>query len=109
MSRYLLRRLGLVLCGLLLGAGLTLPVAGPAPAGDSKPKPLTDAQKEKLKERDRLMAEADKLGNAGKFTEMVAVVEKLLAIEREIFGEVHEEVAVSLDWLGRIHESRKDF
>jgi tetratricopeptide (TPR) repeat protein len=84
---------------------LLLAVAGFALAD----KPLTEEQKAKLKERDRLTKEAYELGAAAKLDEMAAVWEKKLAIERAVFGEVHEEVAASLAELGRMHESREDF
>src|SRR5262245_12395620 len=74
-----------------------------------EPKPLTEEQKAKLKERDRLAAEAERLGGAGKLDEMVALWEKKLAIERAVFGELHEEVATSLAELGWMHETREDF
>src|SRR5262245_4664867 len=109
MCRYPLRRSGLVLCGLLLAAGLALPVAGPAPAGEPKPKPLTDKKEELLKERNRLANEANQLAKAGKFTEMAAIVEKVVALDRRIYGDAAEEIAASLDVLARIHAVREDF
>src|SRR5262245_26567393 len=84
---------------------LMLAVAGRARAD----KPLTEEHKAKLKERDRLDAEATKLGEAGKLDEMVAVWEKKLALERAVFGDVHEEVAASLAELGAMHEYCEDF
>src|SRR5262249_8842014 len=63
----------------------------------------------KLKERDRLNMEARKLAEAGKPDQMVEAWEKKLALERAVFGDVHEEVAASLAELGRMHEFREDF
>ncbi len=45
-------------------------------------KPLTEEQQEKLKERDRLKAEVEKLRKEEKLAEAVAVCEKQLEIER---------------------------
>jgi CHAT domain-containing protein/tetratricopeptide (TPR) repeat protein len=73
------------------------------------PKPLTDQQRERLKERDRLFSEVQKLAKAGKLEEANAVFEKKLAIEREVFGEVHAVVADSLAMLARGYEARQDF
>src|SRR5262245_30491306 len=62
-----------------------------------KPPPLTAAQKERLKERDRYGAETQKLRQAGKLPEAIAAALKMLAIEREVLGNVHEDVAGSLE------------
>jgi tetratricopeptide (TPR) repeat protein/CHAT domain-containing protein len=107
LSRWLNVLKGLGALVLVLGIGLTMTI--PAPTGEPKPKPLTDAQKAQLKERDRLRAEADKLDRSGKLTEAAATLEKVLAIERQVFGNVHKEVAASLNWLAGIHEDREDF
>jgi hypothetical protein len=79
------------------------------PLGAGKPAPLTPAQRQRLKERDRLNAEAPRLWDAGKKAEALAVWQKKLAIEREVFGQVHEVVAQSLERLARMHEWREDF
>jgi CHAT domain-containing protein/tetratricopeptide (TPR) repeat protein len=73
------------------------------------PRPLTPQQRERLKERDRLFSEAEKLNQAGKLLEALAVFEKKLAIEREVFGDVHAVVADSLAMLARGCEARQDF
>src|SRR5262249_43315176 len=72
-------------------------------------KPLTAAQQARLKERDRYAAQAEKLWRAGKQAEAIAAWEQKLAIEREVFGEAHEEVAESLEQLAGLHEAREDF
>jgi hypothetical protein len=40
---------------------------------------------------------------------MIAVWQKKVALERAVFGDVHEEVIASLAMLGRMHELREDF
>src|SRR5438552_7614587 len=74
-----------------------------------KPPPPTAAQRERLKERDRYGAEAQKLRQAGKLPEAIAAAEKMLAIEREVFGNFHEEVAGSLEQIAEMQEQREDF
>jgi tetratricopeptide (TPR) repeat protein len=94
---------------LLLALVSSWPAAAVGRADEPMPKPLTAEQRERLKERDRLFAEIQKLNQAGKAAEMVTAMEKKLAIEREVFGDVHEEVAGSLTMLARLHEFREDF
>src|SRR5262245_36686183 len=75
---------------------------GPGPGVADEPpkdKPLTAEQKEKLKERDRLSKEAHDLEQARKFADAVAAAEKALAIEREVYGDLHDNVAKSLKFL----------
>jgi tetratricopeptide (TPR) repeat protein len=104
--RVLLRAVG---WWLLLGLVSSGPAAAVGRADEPTPKPLTAEQRERLKERDRLFAEALKLDHAGKLTEVLATLEKKLAIEREVFGNVHAEVAESLSMLASLHEIREDF
>jgi CHAT domain-containing protein len=66
-------------------------------------------QQARLQERDRLAAQAQKLGQAGKTAEMIAAWEKKIALERAVFGEVHEQVAQSLAELARMQVRRDDF
>src|SRR5258708_4710387 len=70
--------------------------------------PLTAAQQARLKERDRYAAEAEKLWMAGKQAEAVAAWERKIAIEREVLGKTHEEVAKSLEQLASLQERRED-
>jgi CHAT domain-containing protein/tetratricopeptide (TPR) repeat protein len=93
--------------GVIAGGLVLALVCGRATA--EEPKPLTEEQKAQLQERDRLGTEALKLGSAGKLDEMVALWQKKLAIERAVFGDVHEEVAASLTELARMHQFREDF
>jgi CHAT domain-containing protein len=87
-------------------ASCAVGAAEPPSAG---PKPLTPQQRERLKERDRYEAEARQLGQANKLGEMVAAWEKKLAIEREILGAGHPQVALSLEELARLQAFREDF
>jgi len=84
---------------------LAIPTAGQPPA----PKPLTDAQKEKLKEAAKYSKESDDLERSGKWKEAIAVAEKLLAVEREVFGKVHEYPARTLERTGKLHMRLEDW
>jgi CHAT domain-containing protein/Tfp pilus assembly protein PilF len=86
-------------------------VVGAAGAEPPQPKaaPLTKEQQEKLKERNQLSKEAVKLRTQGKLTEAVAAGEKMLALERQVFGDVHSDVADSLQFLAELHEEQEDF
>jgi len=75
----------------------------------AKPAPLTEKQKERLKERDKFAEETDKLRAAGKLAEAIQAAAKMLAIEREVFGNFHEDVAGSLEQLAEMHEPREEF
>ncbi len=101
--------LGVARCGLLLTVLSCWLLAEQVRTQEPMPKPLTAAQRERLKERDRLFSEAQKLERAGKLTDMMAALEKKLAIEREVFGDVHAVVADSLAMLARGYEARQDF
>jgi hypothetical protein len=94
----------LVVC---LVGWLVAPVG--AQPSESKPPPLTREQQEKLKERDRFEKEALQFRAEGKLSEAIAAAEKMLAIEREVFGRVHAEVAGSLEFLAALHAARDDF
>src|SRR5262245_63632264 len=92
---------------LVWAAGWGLPAG--QPAEPAKAKPLTARQKARLEERDRLAAEAQRLGQQGKLAELVTSWEKKIAIEREVLGKVHAEVAGSLEVLARVQEARGEF
>ena len=77
---------------------------GPRAAGPPA-KPGAE-QAEKLKERDRLQTQAQQLFQAGKVAEAVALGQKVLALERRLFGDVHPAVAQSLVKLAAYHEAR---
>jgi CHAT domain-containing protein/tetratricopeptide (TPR) repeat protein len=80
-----------------------------AAAGAESPAPLTQERQEKFKERDRFQKEAEKLQAEGKLPEAIAAAEKMLAIERELLGSVHPDVAMSLEFLADLHEAREVF
>jgi hypothetical protein len=66
-------------------------------------------RQERLKERNRLWAEARRLQQQSKLAEAVAAVEKVLAIERAVFGKTHADVADSLELLAKLHQEREEF
>jgi CHAT domain-containing protein/Tfp pilus assembly protein PilF len=70
---------------------------------------LTPAQRERLKGRDRLKQEARSLSSAGHLNEAVAATEKVLAIERDVFGSQHPDVAGTLSRLADLQEQREHF
>src|SRR5262249_27671722 len=72
-------------------------------------KALTPEQQQRLQERDRHAAEAEKLRQAGKLVEAIAAWEKKIAIERVVLGDRHEDLIVSLEELADLHEAREDF
>lgn len=83
-----------------------LPAAADEPDVGAKP---AASRKERLQERNRLWNEAKKLRNDGKLKEAATAAEQMVAIERELFGKVHKEVAFSLDWLADVYEALEDF
>lgn len=72
-------------------------------------KDLTAQQKDMLKESERLDKERSALEKAGKLAEAIVVLNKKLAFERSLFGDVHENVVDSLRRLARMHESLQDY
>src|SRR5438128_811054 len=100
-----LLRLGFVL---LLAFHLAL-AALSAAENEPQPPPLTAAQKERLQERDKYGELTAKYRQQGKLAEAIQAAEKMLAIEREVIGNFHEEVAGSLEQLAEMHEQREDF
>jgi len=78
---------------------------GPVPA----PK-LSEAERaQKFQQRDRLRAEAIKLARAGKLDKALATATNVLAIERRVLGELHEDVVGSLQFLAALQEARRDW
>ena len=92
--------LGAVLL-ILACQSLAAPAHGQAAAADAKAAAL--------KERDRLWEETQKLHAAGKTAEATAAAEAMLAIERKVLPEDHDDLAGSLDWLTELHIEREDF
>src|SRR5262249_19134767 len=86
----------------LLGAGVLGAAEPMAP-------PLTPQQRARLQERDGYQEESVRLGLAGKLKEAIDSAEKMVAIEREVFGDVHEEVASSLKFLAEMRAYLGEF
>ena len=78
-------------------------------ASAAEPPALTPQQQEKLKERDRLLKEGLALRDTGKFAEAIKVMEQSLAIDREVLGNVHPNVAYTLLEVAALHREREDF
>src|SRR5579863_8560982 len=71
----------------------------PAPKNDTS---AADADRKKLlEERDRFDRDYKALFERSQFAEGLAAAEKMLAINRRVFGETTDEVAQSLDRIGR--------
>jgi CHAT domain-containing protein len=98
-------RLVCLVASLLPGA---LVAAQSAPEGAGKPT-LSAAQQQRLKERQRRVAEVAKIWQAGKHAEAMATWAKEVAADRMAFGTNHEEVVWSLQFQARLHEFRADF
>jgi tetratricopeptide (TPR) repeat protein len=90
-------------------AGWLVAVVDAQPPEPAKPAPLTQEQQNRLKERDRLQKEAEKLTAEGKLTEAIAAAQKMLAIEQEVLGNFHPDAVGSLQFLAELHEAREDF
>ena len=89
---------------------LTLLCGGPLIPSPTLGQAAGDERQERLQERDRkLWAEAQRLRAQGKLDEAITAAEKMLAIEREVLGAEHPEVAVSLEWLAKVYIEREDF
>ena len=81
-----------------LGALLAFAVRGGAAA------PPWRWPADKLHQRNLYSAESSRLERDGKLMEAIAAAEKMLAVERQVLGEVHVDVSGSLSRLGRMHE-----
>jgi CHAT domain-containing protein len=81
----------------------------PGSGAQDEPVSASAMHQAKLQERDRLGVQARSLRAGGKLAEAAAAVEKMVAIEREVLGKMHGQVADSLAWLAEIHEEREDF
>ncbi len=102
MPRSALRRAAVV--------GLAIVCFAPHAATSAEPQPpLTAAQQERRKERDRLFENAKKVYAAGDGANAIAAAQKMLAIDRELYGNVDDDVAGGLAWLADMHEDRDEF
>ncbi len=78
---------------------------GPAPASK-----LSEAERvRKLAERDRYKQEANRQAQAGNLEETLNALGKELAIERDVLGELHQDVVDSLNLLARFQEAGEDW
>jgi CHAT domain-containing protein/tetratricopeptide (TPR) repeat protein len=77
----------------------------PAP----KPAPLTQEQQEKLKERDRLLQESNRLLGAKQVDEGMALAEKALALTRQVRGELYPEALNLGQRLAVAYEQQANF
>jgi CHAT domain-containing protein/Tfp pilus assembly protein PilF len=111
------RRLSLGGCSSALSASrfflgillISIAAVATAAAEPSAEKPLTALEQQRLKERDRYSDESAKLEKEGKLPEAIAASEKMLAIEREMFGNDHADVAGSLGRLARMQQNEDNF
>jgi tetratricopeptide (TPR) repeat protein/CHAT domain-containing protein len=69
---------------------------------------LSDAQRARIKERDQLFEQLQKLSAAGNTTDAISAAEKMLAIDREVYGDVHEDVAGGLMTVAELYETADD-
>jgi CHAT domain-containing protein/tetratricopeptide (TPR) repeat protein len=95
-------------CFVLCLAGWLAAAAGAHPP-EPIPPPLTKEQQDKLEERDRLEKEVQKLWPEGKRVEAIAATQRMLAIEREVRGAFHPNVAGLLDLLAEMQAAVGDF
>ena len=101
------------LCLLFL-IGLVADLGNYSVFAQQQPQPLATPlvggrRQERLKERDRYNRESRKCWSDGKLPEAIAAAEKMLAIEREVYGSEHDDIAGSLDWLARLNAEQNDF
>ncbi len=82
-------------------AGLTLGAAAPALP--------TAGQGESLREREALVAGAQKAWTGGRQAEAIAALEKALGLERRVFGPWHREVESSAGRLARLRQARGEW
>ena len=79
-------------------------------AENSPPKPeLTAVQQERLKERDAFKQQCREHRQSGNLAEAIEAAKKMLAIEREVFGDEHDEVLDSMDFLAQRQIDHDDF
>jgi CHAT domain-containing protein/Flp pilus assembly protein TadD len=70
---------------------------------------LTPAQQKRLKERDALLRESEVSRSQRNWTRAIAARNKALAIEREVLGDSHPDIADSLSNLAEMSEEAADF
>jgi CHAT domain-containing protein/tetratricopeptide (TPR) repeat protein len=88
------------LLGLLFAAG------GLAEQPGTPSEKLTPAQRAKLKERDRLIAQAKAAQQAGKLDEALDAARKVLALEMGVYGQAHEDLWETCLKLAELYEAK---
>jgi CHAT domain-containing protein/tetratricopeptide (TPR) repeat protein len=92
-----------VVAAALVGSTLTAWAYAPqAPA-------LSDAQKDRLKERDKLNQQARAFRAQGKTAEAIRAAESMLAIERDVLGKTSDAAVRSMKLLALWNEDREDW
>ncbi len=91
-----------------MGLGSKALLGQPTPTAPPKPAVMKE-QREKLKERDQLKEEIKKLRASGKLAEAIATAQKIVAIERQVLGNVQDDLADSLALLADLQEEQEDF
>ena len=72
--------------------------------------PLTADERQAVQaEAKRLWSEAHRLGQEGKLSESIAAAEKMLAVDRQLLGNVHGDIAFDLGWLAERYEWLEKF
>ncbi len=94
---------------LTVAGAVTAWAQGQPPGAVPASKLSEDEKARRLAERDRYKQEAIRLSQAENIEETTAAFEKKLAIEREVLGNLHEDVVGSLQVLAFIHEFRADW
>jgi CHAT domain-containing protein/Tfp pilus assembly protein PilF len=93
---------------LCLTAWLVAGAAGAEPP-EPKPVPLTKEQQDKLKERDRLLQETNRLLDNKQVEEGMALAEMALALTRQVRGERHAEALILGQSLAEAYERQANF
>jgi CHAT domain-containing protein/Flp pilus assembly protein TadD len=101
----LCRCVAIVLIALQLNSAVT-PLRGEPPTAGVE---LSDAQQQRLKERDSFEVECLELRKLGKLAESLGPARKMLAIEKEVLGDWHDDVVRSLELIAQTCESLEDF
>jgi len=70
---------------------------------------LSDAQKERLKERDKLDKQANAFRAQGKTAEAIRAAESMLAIDREVLGKTSDDAIRTTKLLAMLNEVREDW
>lgn len=83
--------------------------AAQAPSVNSQDTFLTTQQKGRLRIRNQYRQLAKELEQKGKFDEATQTVEKMLSIEREVFGDLHDDVVDTLKNLASLYQKMESF